>query len=221
MRWRHAPAAADGARIVRLAWLASFLATLTLIGILAIAKSAQAFTFVALGGPGPTAAALPFDPESEEEDGEEEAFESEECEEECEEGAAVEAPPECLLSSAQATVFASSAQDKVRLVVRYTAASPTTAVIDFGLHGSKGSLFLGESKKQLLEAGVIRQTVVLSEPQMDKATAAKDFTVQLYAVQAPHFCRHYFDRHLTAKHAAPSGLIWADPEASLRPSSRS
>jgi hypothetical protein len=224
MRWRHANAE-DGARIVRLAWLASFLATLMLIGILAIAKSAQAFTVVDPGAPGPTvAAALPFTPELEEED-EEEEFEAEECEEEaeeeCGEEAGLEAPPECLISSAQATVFASSGQDKLRLVLRYTAASPTAAVIGFGLHGSKGSLFLGESKKQLSKAGVIRETEVLGEPQMAKVIAAKDFTVQLYAVQAPHFCRHYFDRHLTVRHAAPSGLIWADPEASLRPSSKS
>ena len=40
--------------------------------------------------------------------------------EECEEEGDPEAPPECLLSSAEATVFASANRDKVRLQVRYT-----------------------------------------------------------------------------------------------------
>jgi hypothetical protein len=218
MRMRPTTAAPDeGARVTRLAWLISFLATLALIAVLALAKSAQALTVTDPGGPAtaPTSAP-PFDLESEEE-GEEE-FEGEECEEgeeeECEEEAGgAEAPEECLLSSAQATVFASSAQDRLRLAVRYTTSTPTLVVIDYGLHGSKGSLFLGQSRKQFSKAGVFRQTEILSEPQMEKATGAKDFTVQLYAVHAPRYCRHYFERDLTARHAAPSGLTWADPEA--------
>jgi hypothetical protein len=220
MRWRHT-AAGESARVVRLAWLASFLATLALVAILAMAKSAQALTVAYPGGAGALAATTsPPDLEAEEE-GEEDEFEAEECEEgegeACEEeGAGPEAPSECVLGSAQATVFASPVQDKVRLVVRYTAVSPTVVAVDYGLHGSKGSLYLGQSRKRFSRAGTFRQTETLSEAQMAKVAGAKDFTVQLYAVDAPDYCRHYFDRHLTARHAAPSGLIWADPEASFR-----
>ncbi len=216
---RHTTVApTEASRVTRFAWLISFLATLTLVAILALAKSAQALTVAGAGSPATAAASPPpFDLESEEE-GEEEEFEVEECEEdeeECE-GDGARAPEECLLTSAQATVFASSAQDKLRLVVHYTTSTPALVAVDYGLHGSRGSLYLGQSRKQFAKSGVLRQTAILSEAQMAKATGAKDFTVQLYAVHAPRYCRHYFERHLTARHAAPSGLTWADPETTFR-----
>lgn len=219
---RHTTVApAEAGRVTRFAWLISFLATLTLVAILALAKSAQALTVAGAGGPAAaTASAPPFDLESEEE-GEEEEFEVEECEEDEEEcegeaGGGVRAPEECLLTSAQATVFASSAQDKLRLVVHYTTSTPALVAVDYGLHGSRGSLYLGQSREQFAKSGVLRQTAILSEAQMTKATGAKDFTVQLYAVHAPRYCRHYFERHLTARHADPGGLTWADPETTFR-----
>jgi hypothetical protein len=223
MRSRHA-AAGDGARIVRLAWLLSFLATLALVAILAMAKSAQALTVAPHGSAGATlVAASPFDlePEAEEEgeDEDEELEGAEECEadeEACEAGEEPEAPSECLLRSAAATILASPAQDRLRLVVRYAAVAPTTVAIDYGLHGSKGALYLGQSRKRFAKAGVFRATETLSEAQMAKVVAAKDFTVQLSPLGAPGFCRHHFDRHLTVRHAAPSGLTWTAPAARFR-----
>jgi hypothetical protein len=223
MRSRHAAAAGDGARIARLAWLVSFLATLALVAILSMARSAQALTVAAPGSKGAALlAASPVDFESDAEDeSEEEPEEDEECEadeeETCEEGPDdPEAPSECLLRSAEATIFASPAQDRLRLVVRYAAVAPAMVAVDYGLHGSKGSLYLGQSRKRFAKAGVVRETETLSESQMAKVVAAKDFTVQLFPLDAPNFCRHYFDRHLTVRHAAPSGLIWAAPEADFR-----
>jgi hypothetical protein len=224
MRVRQTSVAhSEGARVTRLAWLASFLATLALIAILALAKSAQALTVPdALARATGPASSPPFDFEAEEE-GEEEELEVEECEEgeeeECEEEAGssgFEAPDECLLTGAEATVFASSAQDKLRLAVRYATSTPTLVAVAYGLHGSKGSLYLGQSRRQLGRSGVLRQTTTLSDAQMAKASGARDFIVQLYAVHAPHYCHHYLEQHLTVRHAAPSGLTWADPEASLR-----
>ncbi len=222
MRPRHAAAAGDGARIARLAWLLSFLATLALVAVLAMARSAQALTVVAPGGAGAAlATAAPVDLEPEEEDeGEEELEEADECEvdeEACEDGSDdPEAPSECLLRSAEATIFASPTQDKLRLVVRYAAVAPAMVAVDYGLHGGKGSLYLGQSRKRFAKAGVFRATETLSESQMAKVVAARDFTVQFSPLDAPSFCRHYFDRHLTVRHAAPSGLTWTAPEAGFR-----
>jgi hypothetical protein len=226
MRVRHTPAVDDGTRVTRFAWLVSFFATLLLVAILLLAKSAQALTIAEPPTLGTPAAAAPLDDESEEEgeDAEEieaaecEEAEDEEAEEECEKAIGPEAPEECLLTGAQATVFASNPQDKIRLVVRYTAAAPTLVAVDYGLHGSKGSLYLGESRKAFARTGVFRQTERLSEPQMAKAMGAKDFTVQLYAVHAPRYCRHVLDRHLTVRHTIPSGLTWLDPDSSARAS---
>ena len=227
MRWRHDTAAEEGAGIARFAWLVSFFATLSLVAILALAKSAQALpssTPSTSTLPPPRRARRPRSTPKKKTKAKKRANSSKSkiaarakrnCEAEDEEGS-VEAPEECLLSSVEATVFAPRAQDKLRLVVRYTAVEPSLVAVNYGLHGSKGSLYLGQRKQQFGRSGVFRQTETLSEAEMAKATGAKDFTVQLYAVAAPRFCRKYFERHLTARHAAPSGLTWADPESTFR-----
>jgi hypothetical protein len=228
---RHTHCGEDSIRVIRFAWLAAFLATLSLVAILALAKSAQALTVPAPDSPGTPALTLPIVAPPEEEGEEDEGAEtSEECEaaeeeaeegevEECEERAATEAPEECILSSAEATVFALGGHDKVRLVIRYTTTSPTLVAVDYGLHGSKGSLFMGQSKERFAARGVFRETESMSEPEMAKVAGAKDFTVQLFAVHAPRYCRHFFDRDLSVRHAVPSGLTWMDPESSARRSS--
>jgi hypothetical protein len=226
MRWRHDTAAEEGAGMARFAWLVSFFATLSLVAILALAKSAQALPVLdAINLPTPAAASPPAAVDAEEEDDgdeEDDFFEVEECGEDdadCEaedEEGGPEAPEDCLLSSAEATVFAAGAQEKLRLVIHYTTVEPTVVAVSWGLHGSKGSLYLGQSKERFGRSGAFRQTETLTEPQMAKAAGARDFTIQLYAAEAPRFCRKYFEQHLTARHAAPSGLTWADPEANFR-----
>jgi hypothetical protein len=203
----------------RFAWWAAFCATLTLIAILGIAKSAQALTVPPTGPPGIVAApAPPADEESEDEAeaSEDEGFEAEECEadeEECEEDeAGPNAPQECLLSSAEATVFATANKDKVRLQLRYTTSAPTAVAVDYGLHGAKGSLYLGGEKKQLAKQGVLRLTKDLTEAQMTKVMAAKGFTVRLRVPAAPGYCKAFFDRQLNSRRATPSGLAWQQSE---------
>jgi hypothetical protein len=227
MRWRH-DTSAEGTGLARFAWLVSFFATLSLVAVLALAKSAQALPVLGPASLPVVAAANPPVSVDLEDEGEEDGLlEVEECDadEECETEAEAEdeaeedgpaAPDECLLTSAEATVFASGAQDKLRLVVRYRAVAPALVAVNYGLHGSRGSLYLGEIKQQFGKSGVFRQTEILSEAQMAKTAGARDFTVQLYALQAPRYCRHYLDRHLTVRSAAPSGLTWADPESTFR-----
>jgi hypothetical protein len=200
-----------------LAWTASFLATLTLVAILAMAKSAQAFTVPA--APGITAIAAAAPPADEEAEDEAEASEgeepeAEECEvgeeEECEDEAGPEAPQECLLSSAEATIDASTDRAKVRLLVRYTTSTPTAVAVEYGLHGAKGSLYLGSEKKHFGRQGVLHLTRRLSEAQMTKVVAAKEFTVRFHVLAAPGFCHPFFDRRLDVRRTTPSGLAWSE-----------
>jgi hypothetical protein len=198
---------------IRFAWWAAFFATLTLVAVLGIAKSAQALALPPMGTPGVVAApAPPSDEEFEDEAeaSEEEGFEFEECEEEveCEEDTDLDAPQECLLSNAEATVFATANKDKIRLQVRYTTTSPTVVAIAYGLHGAKGSLYLGDEKKQFARKGVLRLTRNLTELQMAKVMAAKGFTVRLRVAAAPGYCKAFFDHQLDIKRATPSGLAW-------------
>ncbi len=220
MRRRPSPTADPEAQLTRFAWGIAFFATLTLVAVLGLARSAQAMTVPGVSG-SPVAAALSAsdgeDFEDEAEASEEEDFEAGECdeeEEECEEEdgeSGAEAPAECLLTSAQASVLATN-NDRVRLQIRYTTTSPTAVTVDYGLHGSKGGLFLGSEKKRFGRKGVLRLTESLTEPQMTKVMAAKGFTVRLRVPAAPRYCNSLFDRQLDVRQPTPSGLAWQQSE---------
>jgi len=216
MRRKPSAAAAPDAA-VRFAWGAAFFLTLTLVAILGLAHSAQAVTLAS--SEAATAALISPDDEeieTEAEAAEESEFEVEECltgeEEECEDESGLEAPEDCLLITAEATVFAFPNSDRVRLQVRYAAISPTAVGVDYGLHGGKGSLFLGGDRKRPASKGVLRLTRSLTAVQMAKVLAAKDFTVRLAVPAAPSYCRPYFERRLDVRRATPSGLSWLQSE---------
>jgi hypothetical protein len=217
MRRRSSAVTSDDAAAVRFAWWAAFFATLTLIVILGFAKSAQALTVPVLPSATGPALAPPSDEESEDEAeaSEGEADEFEECldDEECDEGEEADhAPQECLLSSAEATVSAAASKDQIRLQIRYTTSSPTAVTVDYGLHGSKGSLYLGGDKKHFAKQGVLRLSKSLTEVQMAKVMAAKGFTVRLRVPAAPGYCQSFFDHQLDIRRATPSGLSWQQSE---------
>lgn len=210
----------------RIGWCVALLATLALALTVGIANSAQAMTMP--GSPGSLiAAALPDDGEEEADEEEEAEDESgfEECElsedeeeEFCEEADAEEAtPPECLLSSAEATVSTSPAHGIVRISVRYTSRTSAAVNVDLKLRGRKGSLKLGGDQERFKRSGVFRETERLSDPQMAKVVAAKSFTVELLAVNTPRYCHRYFDNELTVKRASGGGLTWSAPAARSNP----
>jgi hypothetical protein len=198
------------------------LAFLVLLALLCLAPSARALSVP--GAPAvPPVLAAPADEEEEEgeaaasedeEDEEAEAAEACEPEEpgECDEEAGSEAPAECLLGSVDPKIFASGNSGKVRLQIRYTTNAPTAVAIEYGLHGAKGSLFLGKAKRRLARKGVLRLSRRLTETQMAKVMAARDFTVRLRVPAAPAWCRPYFDRHLDVRRATPRGLTWLPSE---------
>jgi hypothetical protein len=221
MKRKRNSANLEEAQLIRLAWWASFLATVALIAILGFARSAQALT---LPAGDPLAAASTFAPEEEadeeESESEEEESESAECEsedeaeeEECEAEAAeeAEAPRECVLASASATVTTSTRSNKVRLAIRYSAYSPGAIQVVTFLRGKKGPLILGHERSHLGDHGVIRDTDTLTPAQMTKALAAQNFTIQLRPANAPNYCNRLLDRHLTVRHNTSGRLTWSDP----------
>lgn len=210
----------EEAQLIRLAWWASFFATVALIAILGLARSAQALTLPASGPLATTAAFVPAEEEEseDEEEGEypecefaEEEGEEEECEAEAEEDEAAQAPRECVLASASATVTAATGSDKVRLVIRYTAYSPGSIQVSYWLRGGKGPLSLGNKRSHVGSHGVIRDTDTLSSAQMSRALAARNFTIQLRPAHAPRSCNHLLDRHLTIRKNSSGRLTWSDP----------
>jgi hypothetical protein len=51
---------------------------------------------------------------------------------------------------------------------------------------------------------------------MAKVLAARDFTVRLRVLDAPGYCRPFFDHQLSVRRTTPGGLTWSDPESSFR-----
>jgi hypothetical protein len=219
MRRKTGFAADHEAHATRLAWWASFVVMVGLIAILGMASSAQALTLPIPGAPSLPVASVEDEEECETDAECEEELAGEECEEaedeegECEETSGVEAPVECRLSSASATVSTDPAHDKIHLLVHYSTFSPTSVSVSYFLRGSKGHLALGESKVHFAKKGSFNQTKTLTGPQMAKVLAAKDFTVQLRPAGAPSSCDHLLDRHLTIRHAAGSGFTWSSHQA--------
>lgn len=197
----------------------SFFVTIAIVAVLGIARSAQAATAPTLGLPTPSpllAAAFDED-EDEAEASEDDEFEfelcedeeeSEFCEAEEEDGDRPEAPPECLLTRAEASISAAPNRDRVRLQIRYAMSSPGTVIVDYGLHGSRGSLFLGSERRQFGRQGVLRLTETLTEAKMEKVVAARSYTVRLRVPAAPRYCQSLFERQLDVRQATPSGLSW-------------
>jgi hypothetical protein len=208
---------------IKLAWWAGFLATLVLVFALTQAKSAHAATIPAPLG----AIVAALDEETEDEPSEDENEDGWEYEEECEvfgEGDEEEefceeaegedgTPPECLLSSAEATVSALPARDTLRLSVRYTSRTPAAVKVEYWLRGGKGPLRLGEDRKRFNRQGTFRSTDRLSDPEMAKVLAARNFTVELQAVNTPRYCHRYFDQKLTVKRNSAGALTWSEPAA--------
>jgi hypothetical protein len=203
-----------------IAWWVSLLATIALALTVGIVNPAQAMTLP--GSPGaPTAAVLPEDEEEAGEEGEAEdeaGFEEcelseDEAEEFCDEGEDEATPPECLLSSATATVATMPSRDAVRVSVRYTSRSAAAVKVELKLRGRKGSLQLGGAQERFRRSGVFHKTERLSDPQMAKVVAAQSVTVELLAVNTPRYCHRYFDSELTVKRASGGGLTWSAPAA--------
>jgi hypothetical protein len=218
----------QAAHLARLAWWCAFVLTVTFVAALWLVRSAGAAPLPVAASASP--ANLPAGPviefEVEGEEGEEEAddlcemLEPEDAEEaetvECEEEGEEEVSPDCLISSAEATVAAVPGRDQVRLAVRYKALQASVVAVELKLRGGKGTLDLGAATERFHRAGVLRQSTVLSDAQMARVEAAREFTVGIEAVNTPKYCRGLFDRHLTVRHAAGSGLTWSDPMVASR-----
>jgi hypothetical protein len=188
------------------------LLALLLLSVFLAAATAQASPLP--GAPQPLPVFL-AEPEEEDEDEEDEADEESEdaaeeaeiereiCEEDpelCEEEEPGKAEgkrknDECLLKKASAVVTANPGKGRLRLTVRYKTLKPATVNVEASLRGSKGVLFLGNEHTRFRRSGVYRDTFQLSEKKMKKALAARDFEVELQAVNTPPSCKVELKAH--------------------------
>lgn len=208
---------------------------LALLALAALFGGGSAAAAPVEGGPSaetPIAAANAFDfDESEEEDEVEDGEEAFECEsddqaaeEACEEAfeareekeAEAEEVEECRLDSAEATVTAVPGRNQVRLTVHYRTYEPSAVDIDLGLRGNRGGLDLGTETAHFGRSGTLHTTESLSDPQMTRALAAREFTVAIQAVNTPNSCGGEFEQHLSSRKGLGTGLQWSDPSEARR-----
>ncbi|MEX2107095.1 MAG: hypothetical protein WD810_09375 [Solirubrobacterales bacterium] len=147
-------------------------------------------------------------------EGEEDAEEGEEEGEGCEDfGSGRYPPPACLLRTANARVFAYTAQDKVRLTIRYTSRKAASVIVSYRLTGRKGSLSLGKERQRFAKRGLFQATAEPNESQMERVLAAKGFSVKMRIPAAPRFCDRYYSRHLTIRRAAKRQISWLQTDS--------
>jgi len=186
--------------------LLPFLLVLLLLSLLTAVASAHALSMPAL--PGNLAAAAAEEDEeaeeaeagkegesAEEDEAEEDscAIEDEEdvqlCAEIAEEERESEEAEECVIEDATANLVPHPGNDTMALAIRYEAFAPAAAMVEVRLHGSTGRLRLGSDHAHLRRSGVYRKTFVLGEKKMDRALGAREFEVELQALDTPRYCR--------------------------------
>jgi hypothetical protein len=95
----------------------------------------------------------------------------------------------CMIEDATAKVSANPGKGSVELTVRYRTYSPAAVAIDARLRGGKGSVHLGASHTRFRRSGTFRDTFVLGEKRMERVLAAREFEVEVQAVNTPRYCR--------------------------------
>jgi hypothetical protein len=133
-----------------------------------------------------------FEPGELELETEEDELETEEaCEFADEEGCDEEAEEseECILEDARAKVAPRPGINSVQLTIRYKAYAPAAVAIDARLRGSKGRLHLGAKHTHFRRGGVFRETFPLGERKMERALGARQFDVEVRALNTPRYCR--------------------------------
>jgi hypothetical protein len=96
---------------------------------------------------------------------------------------------ECVIEDATAKLVPHPGSDTVGLAIRYESFAPAAVRVEARLRGSKGRLRLGADRAHLRRAGVYRRSFVLSEGEMGRALGAREFEVELQAVNTPRYCR--------------------------------
>lgn len=178
--------------------LLPFLLVLLLLSLLTAAASAHALDLPSIPGDPAAGEEEAEEPETEEADEPEAeddgcAIEDEEdvrlCAEIAEEERESEEAEECVIEDATAKLVPHPANDTIELTIRYESFAPAAAVVEARLRGSKGKLRLGADHTRLRRAGVYRKSFVLSERKMDRALGAREFEVELRALNTPRYCR--------------------------------
>jgi hypothetical protein len=175
---------------------------LALLALFSFAAPAQALSLPELLAAPETVAEEAGDAEAgdEDEDAPEGEEGSEECEIEDEEGVALcaeiaaeereeEEAEKCILEDATAALAPRPGNRTVELIIHYKAAAPASIAIDARLRGSRGGVHLGAEHTHFRRAGVYRDGFVLGDKQMERALRAREFTVELQAVNTPRYCR--------------------------------
>ena len=183
--------------------LLPFLLVLLLLSLLTAAASAHALSLPVL--PGDPAAATGEEDEETETDDEGETGEEGEAEEDgcviedeedvqlcaeiAEEERELEEAEACVIEDATAKVAAHPGDSTVQLTIHYEALVPAAVAIGARLRGSQGRLHLGSRHAHFRRAGVYRDSFALGEKQMERALTAREFTIELKAVNTPRYCR--------------------------------
>lgn len=84
---------------------------------------------------------------------------------------------------------ANPGKGSVDLKIRYRAHAPASVAIDARLRGGKGGLHLGAGHTRFRRHGVFRDTFIFGDKRMERVLSAREFEVEVQAVNTPRYCR--------------------------------
>lgn len=181
--------------------LLPLLLVILLLSLLTAAASAQALSLPEVPNTPPGTSSEEADEAegSDENEGEGEGEESDDCVIEDEEDAQLcaeiaeeereaEEAEECVIEDATAKLAPHPGNDTVGLVIRYESFAPAAVVIEATLRGAKGKLRLGAEHAHFRRSGVYRDSFLLNARKMERALAAREFSVELRALNTPRYC---------------------------------
>jgi hypothetical protein len=111
----------------------------------------------------------------------------------------------CVLEDATGAVAVNPGNDTARLTIHYKTYKPSAVAIDTRLRGNRGGLHLGASHARFRRAGVFHDSFGLNEKEMARALAAREYAIELRAVNTPPSCA----LHLTTHRGGARKLLWS------------
>ncbi len=115
---------------------------------------------------------------------------------------ALDPQAECPLDTVKPKAVFERDRGKLRLVLRYTADSPTKVGVNFWLKGGKDTTSRHDSaERRLNETGVLRLGRHLDPQAQDRMRSGHVVIVQLKAPTAPSSCRSQVTKRLAVGHA--------------------
>jgi hypothetical protein len=113
----------------------------------------------------------------------------------------------CGVSEVDAHAVVKPASGVIHVLVRYSVFSPAAIKVAYKVRGRKGGTRLGHANASFSGSGSFHDTLRPGKKRLARVLAARTFSVQLQAADAPGWCADEFSEELSSHRG---GLVWSE-----------